>query len=132
MTVGQDQAVVEAASEEVSSEFMAPVDVSGEAFVNPLDASAQVGVRRVHEEMDVVRHETEREDSPVPFPDLPRDKLQIAPTVTVVVEQDAARGAVRSHVVNAPGEFDAQLSWHVVTSPATVWIRPMAQKGLSL
>jgi hypothetical protein len=58
--------------------------------------------------------------------------LEIPLTVVVVVEKQASAGALRRDVVNAPGEFDAQLSWHVVTSPATVWIRPMAQKGLSL
>jgi hypothetical protein len=132
MTIGQDRAAVEAAPEKVSSEFMAPVYVPREAFVNALDAGTQVGARRVHQEVDVVRHETECEDAPVPLPNLPCDKPQIASPVSVVVKEDSARGTFRSHVVNAPGEFDARLSWHAATSPATVWIRPMAQKGQSL
>jgi hypothetical protein len=73
----------------MSAEFVTTVDVTGVALVDALDAFAKVGARRGHEEVDVVRHETEGENCPAPFLHFACDKLQIALPVRVVVEKDS-------------------------------------------
>jgi hypothetical protein len=103
---------------------MPSIQRSRVCLVDALDPSAQIGIRSAHKQVDVVRHEAKRQDTPAAFEHLAREEAQVSVAILLVIEQETAGWRSRSHVVETAGEFDAWMSWHAVTRPAGSALAP--------
>jgi hypothetical protein len=86
VAVVANKPAVETAAKDVPAHPVAVVECASVVLVNGLEAGTQVGRRCAEENVDVVRHQAERQNAPPPLSDFACDEPQIASAVMVVVE----------------------------------------------
>jgi hypothetical protein len=127
VAVAAHDTAVETTAEHVAAPPVAAVERLRKRLVNSLEAVRQVRARSPDEEVNMVRHEAERENAPVAAPDLLCDESQVALPIGVVVEQDQAVRALRGYVMDGSGELEARLAWHISSRPTSSDFAPWRQ-----
>jgi cell division FtsZ-interacting protein ZapD len=84
--------------------------------VQPAHARAEIGLRRLHEQVDVIAHQAVREQSPtLPLDDLPQQR-HIALPIDVIDIDRQLPNATRKHMHDRVGELFTRLPSHTGSS----------------
>jgi hypothetical protein len=105
------------------------VEVLGIAAVQPLHSGGDVASRRLHDEMDVVRHEAVQVEDPAAAKLERREHAPIDGAVFVVEEDRGAVVPARRNVVETAGELDAKRTWHAADRTCTKRRRPTGPRS---
>jgi hypothetical protein len=90
----------------------ARVEVPRVLAIQPLHAAGQVRVRRLNEQMEVVRHEATRVDAPAVSARHPISDLEEPLPIVVILEDRLSPVPASSDVIDAAGDLDPGSSWH--------------------
>jgi hypothetical protein len=130
MRLAFDHLVVKAALEQMSGEFVAPVEPVGVHAVQPVHALRDVSFPCLDEEVVVIRHQAVRVAEPSQAINRLLYQLQEAGPVVCIDEDVLLAIPTRRHVVDRAGGLDARRSGHLPTvAAAAELVRAWHQVG---
>jgi hypothetical protein len=112
MLVGLDHPRGEARAEEVTRPRVTVVEALCVAAVQVLDARGELRLRRLDDQVDVVRHQTEGVDPPSVPRDRQREQVHVHAAVVVVAVDGGAVDAACGDVEDAVRELGAEDARH--------------------
>src|SRR4051794_13374688 len=117
----------------MSGPLVAPVESTHDLPVKPLHANAEVGLLRLDEQVDMVRHQAEAETSPLVVAHGRHQAVDVALVVLVVDEDSPPVDAARDDVMDRARLLESRSSRHAKQKAAARQIRPLTdtkpQKG---
>src|SRR3954468_6292075 len=115
--VGRNQARPEGALEEVAVAAMPAVEGLGVLELQAMHALPEIRLRRLHEQVNVVRHEAVREADPAEPQDDHGEQPDVAAVVIVVDKDPPAFNAARIEMKGPVGKFESRFPSHDNKSP---------------
>jgi hypothetical protein len=110
----------------MSDVVMAPIEVVRMGAVQPMHPNCEVGVWRLDQQMEVIRHEAIRATCPGALEDDLFHHGEESPTVEIVEEDVSALSAAGRQVVDRSGRLEAWTSRH---EPKLASSCPPASRG---